>query len=45
MNAPFLLALSIAAALRVTGPSDLRPHQLRSLVAGMVAAAVGLGVA
>lgn len=41
----FALALSIACALRLTGPSDLRPHQLRSLVAGMVVMAVGLGVA
>lgn len=41
----FILALTIACALRVHGPSDLLPGQLRSLLAGMVAAAVALGAA
>ena len=40
---PLTLALTIAAALHLHGPRDLRARQLRSLVAGMVVVAVGLG--
>jgi hypothetical protein len=42
---PFHLALTVAAALYAHGPRDLRARQLRTLLAGLVVAAVGLGVA